>query len=527
MKTNLLLFGIIAFVLGGCYDDKGNYDYKDINDLILQFSPASPTSNDQYKYRQPATDTLRITYSPLIEQSLNKNEEDLEFRWVLTHTKDGQRMVDTITTRDLPLTYAPNKQTVYSVKFRIRDLSSGTDFYRNLDMKTEVPFVKSWFVLHGNQGNRKLGTVENPNSPDSAIITLDAYESVWGKRRFMNVEHMIYSPFEDVPRAPERITLIGADSLFYMYPFDLVISKKMNHLMPPGISHPALTYGISDDIGMNTIILDAQNKFYHAGGCGYYFTAKTKPEVSDYLVDKIFITENRIVAVWDKEHKKFMYYTMYENQYPMAIQNPTIHPGNDQGNRALLTPFADDLFAEEELENREVIWLGHCIHPDPQAQASATALLRKTGTTPEEAQYYLYHLNFGGDPASFVHIERDTIGKLGLEENSCVATSAGFEDQLFYSKGSVIYLFNTVSKEKIELYDAGGPVTKIQFRLCNWHWGGEDGERRLGVVVNYPDGTGELHELFLDEAGDVVKKTTHKGFGPIVDIVFTSIQRVI
>lgn len=528
MKTNLLLlFGIVAFVLGGCYDDKGNYDYKDMNDLVLQFSPESPTGNGQYKYRQPALDTLWVTYSPQIQQSLKENEDHLEFQWLLTYTKGNKQVTDTLNTRDLTLAYAPKVKTSYTARLQIKDLATNTDFYRELNMKTEIPFVKSWFVLHGTSGNRKLGVVENPNNQDSAIVTLDAYESVWGKRPFTNVAHMIYAPMQNRYPASEEITLIGADELFYMHPFDLVVSKKMNQMMPPGIAHPALSYGVSDDIGSNTIIVDVQNKFYHAGLYGYYFTAKTQPEVSDYLIDKIFITEGRIATLWDKEHRKLMYYAMYENNYPLPFENPLLHPGNDQGNNALLTPFPEELFVEKEWDNREVVWLGRSIHPDPNSQAAATALIRTTGTSLSDAQYYFYHIGFGGDPSSFVQIQRDTIGQLDLDANSSVATSAAFEDQIFYSKGSAVYLFNAVSKEKIELYDAGGPITKIQFRLCNWHPMGEEGERRLGIVVNYPDGVSEFHELFLDEAGDVVKKTVHKGFGPIVDIIFTSIQRVI
>lgn len=40
MKKNILLLAIITFVLSGCYEDKGNYDYKEVNDVLsLTFSP--------------------------------------------------------------------------------------------------------------------------------------------------------------------------------------------------------------------------------------------------------------------------------------------------------------------------------------------------------------------------------------------------------------------------------------------------------------------------------------------------------
>ena len=40
MKKNIYILGLIAFILAGCYEDKGNYDYKKVNDLeSITFTP--------------------------------------------------------------------------------------------------------------------------------------------------------------------------------------------------------------------------------------------------------------------------------------------------------------------------------------------------------------------------------------------------------------------------------------------------------------------------------------------------------
>ena len=44
MKRLIFIVGFVAWFLVGCYDDKGNYDYKDINTIDgLTFMPTPIT----------------------------------------------------------------------------------------------------------------------------------------------------------------------------------------------------------------------------------------------------------------------------------------------------------------------------------------------------------------------------------------------------------------------------------------------------------------------------------------------------
>ena len=71
------------------------------------------------------------------------------------------------------------------------------------------------------------------------------------------------------------------------------------------------------------------------------------------------------------------------------------------------------------------------------------------------------------------------------------------------------------------MYDAGGVINQMQFRVCSYHYNVTNENRCIGIVVNKTDGTGELHEIFLDEAGDFVKSIIHTGFGTIQDITYS------
>ena len=82
----------------------------------------------------------------------------------------------------------------------------------------------------------------------------------------------------------------------------------------------------------------------------------------------------------------------------------------------------------------------------------------------------------------------------------------------------------TVSKESVELYDAGNVITKLKFRSdADASFPDNSSPYRcLGIVVNVA-GAGELHEVILDEAGDFVTSHTFTGFGEIKDLIFTTV----
>lgn len=109
--------------------------------------------------------------------------------------------------------------------------------------------------------------------------------------------------------------------------------------------------------------------------------------------------------------------------------------------------------------------------------------------------------------------------------DSQFATTSAFPDQFFYTVDSKVYLFNVASLETYELYDAGSPITKMQFRITEDHQLTEEWnymQRCLALAVDKGD-KGELHELTLTTAGDIETSRIFEGFGPIKDMCFTFI----
>ena len=71
-NTILWVMGVLLFT--ACYDDKGSYDYHDINEVAITL-PASQG------VRLPKTDSVLVEITPELKQTLAENESDLVFLW--------------------------------------------------------------------------------------------------------------------------------------------------------------------------------------------------------------------------------------------------------------------------------------------------------------------------------------------------------------------------------------------------------------------------------------------------------------
>lgn len=530
MRNRLyILFSFIALMLWGCFDDKGNYDYKNVNDVVsLTFTPEPKITeySYDYTYKQPSLDTLVVTYAPSVEQSMVEGENNLEFQWIM---RNGSQW-DTVFSKELVLKYPPKVKTSYDPLFRMIDHSTGVEYYRQFKMRTEVPFLASWFVLHGDMGNRKLGVVEGVNNEgDEPVVTLDAYENIWGATRFQNAVGLVYASADGVYTGGsvveyEHLTVIQEDSLTYMYAFSLLPTKSFQDMMPLTAMSARLSYGVGDETQAATVLVTTNGKCFWARGLGYYFTMNTTTETENYVVDKLYITADHDVIIWDKNNACFYSYTM--------AQVPTwslgdVHPGDDAYGATNTINFltkedGSDLFEEGEWDNQEVLYLGQ---GNNEISEYGVMILGRAGNN-----YTVYQLGkTKSDKGQTLSLAKFPLaGDLALDQYSQVATSFAYTDQFFFTRGeSALYLYNIVTGEEKLLYDAGGRITKLKFRTSREDGNAEslgiiDPNNRLAMVVDKEDGTGELHEIYLSVGADVEETHVYEGFGTIQDIVFAN-----
>ena len=84
-----LFYIVIGLLLAACYEDKGNYDYQEVNALTISLKDLYPVH---------LTDTV-FTLDPDLSQSLLKDEDNLEFMWLhstLNESMLGHKEYDTV-----------------------------------------------------------------------------------------------------------------------------------------------------------------------------------------------------------------------------------------------------------------------------------------------------------------------------------------------------------------------------------------------------------------------------------------------
>ncbi len=511
MKTKIYFLLLIAWSIWSCYEDKGNYDYREVNEVAFTFSPASNSGDNTntYVYRQPSLDTLSVTYRPVISQTLKENAANLAYRWIVVGEKDYR---DTVESLELTLKFFPKVKTEYMVLFRLTDLDDNVSYHTMLTMKTQLPFMRSYLVLHGKPGDRQIGAIENPDSANS-LITYDVYQELFGERKFENAEHLLYCGRNGVSVAKldsyEQLIVTGPDSVDYMYAYDFVIRKRYEDIIP-NLDMPRITGGFAVNTSHYCMLMDEQHKLYHSGGEGSFFSLKASPVLENYKADKIYTSDNDYTTIWDEANRKLMYYFNGGNYYSAGAAN---------SNRSLLTyaPFRTTYTATDgSVKNREVIWLGKRLNTG-EGREGATLLVKDT-------VYTFHQINYNVQNEQ-VKIDSIVIKRMDIDGNSCFATSLAFANQLFYSTGHSLYVLNLASGEVRQLYNAGGMISQIQFRAVNRLDSSLDKNEnfKLAVVVNKGD-KGEVHDLYFSQAADLIDVKVHSGFGPIQDIVYTIVM---
>ena len=457
----------------------------------------------------------------------------MEYLWSVAYKEGSENVVDSVFTKELELAYPPKQATKYNVKFRLSDKRTGVDHYRDFIMTTKVPFVNSWFILNGPENYCMLATVVEPDSTNP-IISYDAYIDLCNRERFQKAEALSYVNFltlSDGMDKCESLYVVQRDSVALMLPFVLEDRKDSRSLFAPGANPSNLVYSESHPMSRYAIAVDNNGKFYHSGGSGYYFTGLTEADVQNYVIDKIYMSRSGFTTIWDKMNRKFMSFNPAENRcYDIPSPDGSYPQNAVESNTVEISDFPVEGLSEEGdgvTHLMEILWLGQGITSGSE-ETGATAIGVMADTS------YVFYIEASDKEKSMradespIKVKRVNLGELGFDQNTCFATSSAYAEQFFYTKESKVFLFNTVSKESIELYDAGDVITKLKFRsdVDASFPDNSSPYRCLGIVVNAA-GAGELHEGILDEAGDFVTSHTFTGFGEIKDLIFTTVTRVI
>ena len=537
-----IIYILAVLLLTACYDDKGNYDYKQINILDVGL-------DEMYSVRV-AGDTV-ITIQPRLSQSLQENKDNLEFMWLHSTTNSNFYTIkdcDTVCmTEELKFHVDPeDKALKYEHYFRLNvyDKLTGIEYPVNTMMKLVKPFDGAWVLLHSKDGQTELGSVEYIG--ENIVDTKDAYYQATGKH------------LQGKPLCLGRVSL---QSSYYgsskVQMFSVITDipdeagvycqwrqfEKMDSLSRMVYSADAVDFApdkveLIDGEGSRGGLMLANGKYYQTpAAMKMYEPARNKDNFGgDYYISLAAKVAD-VSLVYDRKGHRFgCLWHMNNSGGPDPILfDPVKENKVELGAIPQSTDNSTAADPNKLNPKHKVLYVGSGYNYN---QSNASYSYAYAVATREQDSCIVYEFNamgmsYGKNP-SLSNYYRLPIPQ-GLDENSCFASSAAYSGIIFYSAANTVYRLDFVQQggKATPIYThEGGKVTRMKFaRTRNEQTGYENYEfdlaRSLGVVFEMEDGSCDFVVLNLASTGSVgtdsehypAKQVYHE-FGKITDVVF-------
>ena len=535
--SSLILF---ALVLAGCYEDKGNYDYSlgTMNEIkSVTFSPSivQAVEGNVIEVQQALEESSRTRrVDAFVEQTIAKGLENLDFYWCRSYTnEEGKNVKDTILSKgflefDLPV----GKAMSYDVFLQIYDRTTDLSHYSSFKINTRPVFKNSLFVMHGQEGDRKIGNIEVIGN-ETKIYT-DVKSVTRDNNHYENATGFGYTTYMDIP---EDYANIGVTSALTLYcsngetraydPHGMRVKFTAPQLFKPESENfsyrRTVQTGDPSNYTMYKVVLSDNGEVF----VGNYVPALYKPgfgcennpdlpHQGDYEITAATITHNRFL-MWDAKNDRFLYAAKQDPGFAMD-ESSSIRPSYMS-----MSPLLDANVRFEGLQRSPegmTAVMGYINYRDSYDQQNAYFIFKDEAT----GNYYRYELLMqnigdgskvaparsadGGESeklSAYTVLSEKRLNGLTPTDMSTITYNSWFTTtNLFFAEGNVVYRYNVSNGDKFVVYEApqGYDVTKIKFRTEESSTFSDDLGLYMNIVLS--NGTnGAIAEIKFNTAADV------------------------
>ena len=537
-----LIYFILGLLVASCYDDKGNYTYQEVNTLDVSL-------NKVYSVRLDKDTT--VTIIPQLSQSLQENEDNLEYTWLhstTNHNFYGHGKFDTVgLEQNLNFHIDPEaKNLAYAHYFRLNVYDRITDIEYPVNTTIELikPYVGSWMILHRKNGQTELGSVEYIGG--DIVVQEDAYYEETGKR------------FTGKPQALMSYTTsckyYGTGSGWNMFtvitddPVESGVYCQWKHFekkdsltrMVAPLAQNSFDFQhitLADGDGTASALLLSGGMLYQSPRAGkiYEPAADLEGEVNITLASKI----SNNALLYDEAGHRFAFYYNTSDGLGVKKYDPLYFSESEENTNLIKAiPTRDGNVSavnpNKLPEDQKVLYLG-----TGYQYASAWTSVYAYALAKNDTRCIVYEFNPRGfnysDNASFNGYYTINIPQ-GLDESAVFASTPPYSGLLFYASGNTVYRldFKQAGGKATAIYThAGGKAVKMKFAKrylssSNAFDAYEfDVQYSLGIGFDMGNGKGDFVILNLSSTGSVggdsehyPAKQVYTDFGEITDFVF-------
>ena len=537
-----LIYFILGLLVASCYDDQGNYTYQEVNTLDVSL-------NKVYSVRLDKDTT--VTIIPQLSQSLQENEDNLEYTWLhstTNHNFYGHGKFDTVgLEKNLSFHIDPEvKNLAYAHYFRLNVYDRITDIEYPVNTTIELikPYVGSWMILHRKNGQTELGSVEYIGG--DIVVQEDAYYEEAGKR------------FTGKPQALMSYTTsckyYGTGSGWNMFtvitddPVESGVYCQWKHFekkdsltrMVAPLAQNSFDFQhitLADGDGTASALLLSGGMLYQSPRAGkiYEPAADLEGEVNITLASKI----SNNALLYDEAGHRFAFYYNTSDGLGVKKYDPLYFSESEENTNLIKAiPTRDGNVSavnpNKLPEDQKVLYLG-----TGYQYASAWTSVYAYALAKNDTRCFVYEFNPRGfnysDNASFNGYYTINIPQ-GLDESAVFASTPPYSGLLFYASGNTVYRldFKQAGGKATAIYThAGGKAVKMKFAKrylssSNAFDAYEfDVQYSLGIGFDMGNGKGDFVILNLSSTGSVggdsehyPAKQVYTDFGEITDFVF-------
>ena len=537
-----LIYFILGLLVASCYDDKGNYTYQEVNTLDVSL-------NKVYSVRLDKDTT--VTIIPQLSQSLQENEDNLEYTWLhstTNHNFYGHGKFDTVgLEKNLSFHIDPEvKNLAYAHYFRLNVYDRITDIEYPVNTTIELikPYVGSWMILHRKNGQTELGSIEYIGG--DIVVQEDAYYKETGKR------------FTGKPQALMSYTTsckyYGTGSGWNMFtvitddPAEAGVYCQWKHFekkdslirMVAPLAQSSFDFQhvtLADGDGAASALLLSGGMLYQSPRAGkiYKPAADLEGEVNITLASKI----SNNALLYDEAGHRFAFYYNTSDGLGVKKYDPLYFSESEENTNLIKAiPTRDGNVSavnpNKLPEDQKVLYLG-----TGYQYASAWTSVYAYALAKNDTRCFVYEFNPRGfnysDNASFNGYYTINIPQ-GLDESAVFASTPPYSGLLFYASGNTVYRldFKQAGGKATAIYThAGGKAVKMKFAKRYLSSSNAfdtyefDVQYSLGIGFDMGNGKGDFVILNLSPTGSVggdsehyPAKQVYTDFGEITDFVF-------
>lgn len=309
MKIHIYITILLSgLVLAGCYEDKGNYDYQDAEDLAPVI-----LSTFEENYDLITLDQL------VLEPEMQGDADNYDYLWYAYPSQLATEPIDTLgyeKNLDYNMVLAPGN---YTLIFKATDMTNGASAYLNTELTVSSPFGVGYYVNKYEDGQTDVDFIDRDGVVNASILQQINGESLDGEpisSTYFSVGYTYVVEDEEgnstryssepgyIVCSDEDLKIYHGETMEELADFESAFLEAPEVKKPQGLAVSAVGYMLINDGSPHMLFTNSQG----FGKFGYPLPNR------NYDFSKYVINTTTSFTGFDKNAGQFLVYSSSKNE---------------------------------------------------------------------------------------------------------------------------------------------------------------------------------------------------------------------